>query len=545
MAWLSKDDDRFSLVSEETQGQSVVRRLHTKLRYAFVGLSLAGMLQFESSTLPKAVVPTDVKNHSRLLPELSAAVQVSNLDTGEYRKLLQIGPLSVLLDSQGVPRGYTFFRQEVSEFDQSQLERLEYARQRAEQSGQQEPAFIISRQVALSGLEATKERPYAVEAPRDILSSEKLQSYGVTLINPVSSETAPLLFLRESLFEGNNMLEPLRLYNQSVTPEEQLSLVLVNFNTEVLARDHFLSLPEYQPYLHMLRESKTDPDKYLRDTVVALDTQIEQLGAALVNNTNQEEVSRVQDKLRQLKAQRLIYLEAIPRSEVVNEALTARNGILALGSYYDQYSVTETETDSVIFVTSPEKKQKDFLDFFTLFVDTAGEISIQRMQYDSRMGATAPTIDRSYPPASELREHYHARVENDEYRYDSSDTIGFVTRHELAHFLLMKVLPALAKKGLIEESKFAQTILEMPEIQTYLQEHGHTAATFPPINNEYITDSVAAKAIEVAHTRWILSDLSDDSGYGLVFHVRDGHQHEKGYQLTEQRSLLKKDEESS
>lgn len=529
-------------IKKEVQKKSRWQQLASKINYFFVGLSLAANMNI-SIDQQKSQQASNLFN-----PVSENSPVLSNLDVREFRKRLTLGQFNLLLNAEGKPGAYSFSPNfEIKELTDFQSERLEDAYQAALKSGMPEPAFVI-RQTLVTGIGVpTPERPIITVAPDDLLTPEQLATFGITLVNPVSSESAPQVMIRESFFYGNNLLEPLRVLNDHSSEDEKTNVTLVNFNTEYLSQEYLLNLPEYANYKDSLKPSESSFEEYLTDMDNLLEMKIRGEKLFLSNKTDDTDpdVLISKKKLLEYKAERLIYLEALPHDEVINDLLVKQNvDGLPVGSYLFTDDGTTVDKNSKIFITAPEKVMKAPLNFYTIFVEPSGQFTITMTQYNSSMGLAAPSIDKSFPSPLDLSENENATFENDNYLYNFGDTVGFVSRHEMAHLLLVRVLPELAKKGIIHESEFAKSILEIPEIKYYLEQNGLTAENFPTIKSEYLTDIVAAKSIEIAHHRWVGSGLTDDTGYGIVFFIKGSPYTPEGYQLTEQHNKLPKQEDS-
>ena len=151
-------------------------------------------------------------------------------------------------------------------------------------------------------------------------------------------------------------------------------------------------------------------------------------------------------------------------------------------------------------------------------------------------GASAPNVSQSFTSPEELRDFEGDQKKGNNYRVANKKS-GVVVEHELAHYVMMKTVPTLARLNALDQSQSAQVIRNIPEIDRYIdfENNGNIdKSQVPMISSEWLTDTVAKTFLLQDYRRWEETGFTDYSSvFPVVYSVPSSRvQPQGGYQLT-------------
>jgi len=445
---------------------------------------------------------------------------------------LSMGEMRVFLDPQGMPVAYREGDGELQEFTQEEKIEMQYARTRALEMRELQVAFQHIRLNETFVRPSTPEQPWVTEVPEDLLSADELGAKGIRIINP-PDPLAPKLHFRSSIFSGNNMLEPFDVLNANLPEEGKLRITFVVVNAEVLEATYALS-PEYEAVRQYLKVFRFKYNKLIEEKVMELQQRIDESKHQLETEPDLEKRSVLDEAIVRWRTQQYYYLHTMSPAELFAEAVARHSQMIGQFVYLSEDKGEDGVRhlrDTYIFVALPDHTQTTSRTLTSLYFDERGGAQLSELTLGGESGASSPNIDESFPKPEKHLNTGFGTFENKYYKYDPA-TPGFVLRHEIAHLLLMEVIPELSKLGLLEQSQLVEHILQNASVKEWIDQYGMQDGEISPIPSEYITDVIAMLTLQFAEHKKHIS--GDESEYPFAIEIPENPVHPAGWHITNQ-----------
>lgn len=455
--------------------------------------------------------------------------------------IMELDSLRMYLDEDGFPISYSLNWGELQAFSDDEIQRMKNAQKKAAQSGEVEVATQVIEYLPVVPNQFTEERPLVTVPPERTLTAEQLAERNIEIINPNDPE-ANKLFLTDEIFQSSGLLGPLSLLNEQLPEDERQKLTIAVINGGALTQE-YATVPEYDRVRSELKSMKATVQELVLQNERDLTEYLKVVRQMLQTD---ERTELFQDRIIRYKALILLYTQTLNEAELLMEMYFKHKKNRPAGLYY-QYPFEGNRNESVIFVAAPELKQTLDKNYYTITASPDGGFGIYILKGKEINDAPAPRVDQGFPPPeealqvtdkdfteSELTAQQAEEKKVNVYRYAFQS--GGNLRHELAHYILMNVLPKLAEKGVIDQSDFYKKLIENEEIKKYLVRWGLSDGYFPMMNNEAVTDQVAYDTLADAWKKWEESGFTDPSGFYIVFQIPYTDILKGGYQLTNSQS---------
>lgn len=522
---------------KKTTENSSARKLSRRMFFAFLGAGAATMAGWKFSL-------------AQSQEKQGAAAFGEQLKPVETTSIMELEGLKLFLDKEGFPVSYKLNNGETKAFSANEVQRMKDARDLSEATGEVEVATQVIEYQQPETNDFSQERPHVTTAPERLLSPEQLAAQNIEVINPTKSDDVQLQFTQD-IFENTGLLEPFTLLNEQLPDEEKKKLIIAVLNGGFVTKE-FASDPAYDKVRNILAEMKEEIMHFIRQQITEYYQYMDFVRREIHENKDDPEFSkRFVGKVLRYKSLVLLYTQTLSEEELINEFYFRNEHFYNTGQYHHMPFFNENNsTDSVIFIASPDLKATLSRRYYTINCSPDGIFGINivdgKDSFDGKVMVEAPAarVDQGFPQPddvrvrssrsfdeSELTAEQAQKKKRDIYRYDFWS--GGIVRHELVHFLLMNILPELAKKGLIDQSECARLFFENEEVKKYFEKWGQTDESFPPINNEAVTDQLAYDTLVSAWKKWEESNYTDPSGFYVVFKVPDSEILPGGYQLTD------------
>lgn len=502
-------------------------------RRAFLGASFAAVA---GAFLPQKNFTITEPQIDKSATEESILNSVPQVESIQTENEINMGIIKIYLDANNNPVSYIFNYGEKQYFTEEEKLYLFAAKQQAEQTGEVEPALQFREFGVIPPQVDTPERPHISLSPEGMLTPEQLQAYNVEIINP-SKETSPQLFLRESAFQDSGLLEPLRVLNENLSPgEEKFKLKLVVFDGEFVTSEYLLQ-PEYEEIFPLVSRMEESVDSYIKNKIKIFERNIAYWKQSLAKmNPGEEEYDQLKAQILDFKVNLLLYSRTLKTTDVIAEAYQYSRQVREASTPIGQHhrAVESNARTAHIMIAAPSAKETVGQRIHSLTYSPDGSLNLISMDRIAENGAIPPRADQGFPQPGDFKEYSDSKRDNNDYRFEPY-TIGYVARHELAHFDLITVLPELGKRKLMFESKGAIFIRNIPEVAEFVDQEkaGSIDPSFPATPNEWLTDTVAYASIADAAARWEKSGYTDNSGFSVVFKIPESPYQLGGYQLTD------------
>lgn len=278
------------------------------------------------------------------------------------RDALEVDGYKFIVNSDGIPQGYTDPKGEYTRFNMAKMSEL---RENATRDRLPEVVGLIKienpsddeREISYD----EKVRPFFKELPEDVLSEEELAQHGVRIIQAENSK----LNIRQSAFEEGGSLAHLEQKGRKLI----ISLVDGNAISRDLMKDS-----RYDEVRQMLPETNTDPKKYLEKRLNELEIAVNQS----IADAEQAKNEVVLDAALHFVLEHKTYLEAYKSGFITEEQLEheeAEKNAFYSGKYFSpKYSgIDNTE---VVFV--PVGRSDSRINSLRMYFSETGKFSVDK-----------------------------------------------------------------------------------------------------------------------------------------------------------------------
>ncbi|PJE63788.1 hypothetical protein COU89_01400 [Candidatus Roizmanbacteria bacterium CG10_big_fil_rev_8_21_14_0_10_45_7] len=444
----------------------------------------------------------------------------------EKTKIITHETLSVSLDEENIPLSYTVDGIEHIFTPEEKLQFLD-AKKHAVELNEVEPIkyipFTVDQPTQKVESEENPAQPVTTELPTDILSKEELKERGVSVVTSHKKDAAQF-YIRKGAFEAGGILEPLALYNQHASPEEKMDLVYIIVNGNNIS-GRFRDEPQFEPYKDLAPYTGLPEtiDSYRTTQIKSLQQQIDAARKNLGEAATYSDFQQLTQDLISLKETMMMY-EKLPEEEIL-DLIQDDEPYGLQDDMYDDEKGFSTNTAFILVAAgkafgspTPKSYILSFSPFGEVLATTRDSIRPQSIT------DMTPTVHDTHlsPDRIPTQQGGNERNEN-AYLIDVDKRIppGFIVYHETMHDQQVRVLPALAKKGLLNLLSIYNIITtydQLPESNANLLGNNDFGLARPNLD-EYAADVFAVEQIKRASDLWKKSQYRNDFGYSFVFSI--------------------------
>lgn len=391
---------------------------------------------------------------------------------------------TIQLDADGIPTSYTRTDGTLMVFTPEQQTAFRQAHTTALASGEPEvitDIILSDGDTAERNYTGSPDRPRVTELPADVMTETDLRANGViTIIQAPNTQ----FYMRPSAFKPGGILEDLPAA-QSLEHPIQLQIVFVDgplISQNYMTDSRYDGVRDLVPFI-----SSTDVEAYRNEWIQRFEDDLNNIRASTPDD----------DQLLLLLKQQIYRYQSMSDEEIMSEIIGGDEKAAGLFVTNSLPNAEGVIVGTVFVATGRSARQEGTT--LHLYFDEHGEVHTQTGLDITTSADFRPSASAAFPRREDFRRNPNAQRETNDYPYGAQNGPGQILDHELKHFKLILLDPAL--RGTTRNS------------------------------NEYDTDEAAMAEIDEQYATWEASGYQDDSAYPWVFTIPT--ELGGGYMLTE------------